>query len=73
MSASYRIFQRTDTGAEVIAEIRDGNITGKCADYVREELEYWGYPAIPLERALQDFRLANPTFIGFECIPPEES
>jgi hypothetical protein len=72
MSASYRILQRTDTGAEVIAEIRGGKITGKEADYVREELEYWGYPSVPLEEALDRFRFANSTYMGFERIPEEE-
>jgi hypothetical protein len=72
MSTFLRILQRTDTGAEVIAEIRDGKITGEEADYVGEELEYWGYPSVPLEEALDRFRFANSTLIGFERIPEEE-
>ena len=64
----YRVLQRTDTGATAIAEIRDGVFSGDQADYVREELEYWGYPAVPLQEALERLRFANSTFIGFERV-----
>ena len=67
----YRALQRTDSDARVIAEIRDGLVSGEQADYVREELEYWGYPAVPLQEALERFSFANSIFIGFERVEPD--
>ena len=70
MLINYRILQRTHTSVKVVAEIRDGIFSGPSADVVRQELEYWGYPAILLEDALYYYRFANSTFIGFERLPP---
>jgi hypothetical protein len=40
MSILYRILQRTDTGAKVIAEVGDGGVvTGERAEFIREMIE----------------------------------
>jgi hypothetical protein len=72
MSTLYRIVRRVQGGVEVIAEIRNGIVTGSSADMVRERLIHYGYPKVPLEEALRRFRSSAPTYISFERLDSDD-
>ncbi len=73
MSILYRVWQRTQTGAEVIAEVReDGTVPGPEAGIIREMLERYGYPGVSVEEALYTFRFTASTMIGVERVDPGE-
>jgi hypothetical protein len=43
----YVVYQRTDTGVDIIAQIdENGNFSGRAAEVVRELLIQRGYPEI---------------------------
>ncbi len=72
MALVYRVLRRNHTDVEVIAEIRDGVVTGVSADLVRERLIHFGYPKVPLEEALLRFRFSASSYIGFERLEVDD-
>ncbi len=72
MTVYYRVLRRTSRGVEVIAEIREGFVTGDAAELVRERLIHFGYPKVPLEEALRRFRAAASSYIGFEQLDSDD-
>ena len=72
MLVKYRVIRRAQHGAEVIAEICAGEITGPSADLVRERLIYFGYPNIALEEALRRLRAATSGYLGYERFNADE-
>jgi hypothetical protein len=72
MTIVYRVFRRTDRGSQVIAEIRGPHITGLFADLVRERLHAFGYPDVPADEALLQFRTHNPRYFGFDRVEEPE-
>ena len=71
MSLFYRVLQRTETGAKVIAEVQeDGTVTGDEAEFIREMIHQYGFPDAPLEEALYRFRFTARIMIGIERLDP---
>lgn len=70
MYTVYRIYERTEDGMQVIAEVRGGTITGNSAALIRKILAEYGFPYIPIEDVIDQFLLANPG-MGAAIIPPD--
>jgi hypothetical protein len=60
MGAICRIYERTGDGVRVIAQIRDGKVTGVKAAHIREVLVECGFPNAPLEDVLDQLLLSQP-------------
>ena len=59
MYAVYRIYERTEEGMKVIAEVRAGMVTGSSAASIRKILAEYGFPYTPIEDIIDQFLLAN--------------
>ncbi len=59
MAAVYRIYERTGRGARVVAEVRDGEVTGESSASIRNLLEAYGFPDVPIEEVIDRFLLAS--------------
>ncbi len=59
MAAVYRIYERTGHGARVVAEVRDGEVTGESSASIRNLLEAYGFPDVPIEEVIDRFLLAS--------------
>ncbi len=68
MSILYRILERRENAVEVIAEVRDGVVTGRDAHFIKGMLKRYGYPRVPLEEALYRFRYTCASRIGVQRI-----
>ncbi len=68
----YQIWERGDKEDRVVAEIRDGEVSGESADYVREMMQYLGYPEkISVEEFIRRFRFLH-SRLGAELVPSTE-
>ena len=59
MGAICRIYEQTNHGVKVIAQIRDGKITGPKAASIRKLLQQYGFPGTPLEAVIDQLLLSN--------------
>ncbi len=59
MGAICRIYEQTDHGVKVIAQIRDGKITGAKAASIHKLLQQYGFPGAPLEAVIDQLLLSN--------------
>jgi hypothetical protein len=66
-----RIYERTDHGVHVIAQIRGGRVTGKQAGSIRKLLKQFGFPHAPLEAVIDQLLLSRPN-LGAAIIPSRE-
>jgi len=69
MGAICRIYERSGLGVKVIAQIRDGKVTGAKAASIRKLLVQYGFPHAPLPAVIDQLLLSNPKF-GVAYIPP---
>ena len=68
MGAICRIYERTDHGVKVIAEIRDHKVTGRKAASIRKVLEQYGFPDAPIEDVIDQFLITSPG-MGAAIVP----
>ncbi len=64
-----RIYERTEHGARIIAEIRGSTVTGRKAASIRKLLKIYGFPDAPIEDVVNELLLVSPG-MGAAIIPP---
>ena len=74
MGAIWRIYERTDRGVRVIAQIRDGRVTGRKAASIKKLLKQHGFPSAPLEAVVDQLMLSVPDLgVAFIAAKGEDS
>ena len=71
MGTICRIYEQTDRGMKVIAQIRNGRVTGKKAGAIRKALRQYGFPHAPLED-VSDLVLMTTPGLGVAFVPTGE-
>lgn len=71
MGTICRIYEQTDSGMKVIAQIRNGRVTGKKAGAIRKALRQYGFPHAPLEDVI-DLLLMTTPGLGVAFVPTGE-
>ncbi len=72
MGTICRIYEQTDRGMKVIAQIRNGRVTGRKAGAIRKALRQYGFPNVPLEDVI-DMLLVTTPGLGVAFVPTGES
>ncbi len=72
MGTICRIYEQTDRGMKLIAQIRNGRVTGKKAGAIRKMLRQYGFPNAPLEDVI-DLLLVTTPGLGVAFVPTGET
>jgi hypothetical protein len=72
MGTICRIYERTDKGMKLIAQIRNGRVTGWKARSIRKTLQQYGFPNAPLEDVI-DLLLVSTPGLGVAFVPTSEN
>ncbi len=72
MGTICRIYERTNRGVRVIAQIRDDRVTGRKAGEIRRILKQYGFPHAPLEAVIDQLLVSGPEY-GVAFIPAREN
>jgi hypothetical protein len=71
MAAICRIYEKTEHGVRLIAQIRGSRVTGWKAGAVRKMLKRYGFPHAPIEAVIDQLLLEHHT-LGAAVIPDKE-